>query len=84
MERVIVTGANGFIGRNLINEMLKRNIQVVALDLQFDDELINSKDIVCIDVMDKDMYYIEKKLNQYSYDCFFHFAFSSAVIIFTL
>ena len=32
MEYVIVTGANGFIGKTLVNELLKRNYHVVALD----------------------------------------------------
>ena len=43
MEYVIVTGANGFIGKTLVNELLKRNYHVVALDIRFDDVLANDE-----------------------------------------
>ena len=40
MENVIVTGANGFIGKTLVNALLeKRGYHVVALDIRFDDVL---------------------------------------------
>jgi len=31
INKVIVTGANGFIGKSLINELCNRNIEVVAV-----------------------------------------------------
>ena len=33
MEYVIVTGANGFIGKTLVNALLEKGYQVVALDI---------------------------------------------------
>ena len=32
-ERILVTGGSGFIGTNLINELVKRNHEVISLDL---------------------------------------------------
>lgn len=32
MRKVIITGANGFIGSNVVKELLKHNITVIALD----------------------------------------------------
>ena len=37
MNKAIVTGASGFIGKQLINELLSRNVKIVALDIRFDD-----------------------------------------------
>lgn len=35
-KRVLVTGANGYIGRHVVNELLNRNCEVYACDLRFD------------------------------------------------
>ena len=35
MKRVVVTGANGFIGSSLIKKMVKEGVAVVAVDLSF-------------------------------------------------
>ena len=35
-KRYLVTGANGYIGRYVVNELLKHNYSVVALDVNFD------------------------------------------------
>lgn len=74
MERVIVTGANGFIGKNLIFDLLKKNIEVVALDIIFDNEILNKKGVLCINCKNLSIEQIENQLLGYSYDCFFHLA----------
>lgn len=33
MKKAIVTGANGFVGSALVKELLKNNIEVIALDM---------------------------------------------------
>ena len=32
-QKVLVTGANGYIGKNVINYLLNNNIEVVATDI---------------------------------------------------
>jgi len=34
MGKILVTGASGFIGSNLINELLKQNVDIIGLDKQ--------------------------------------------------
>ncbi len=36
-ERVLVTGANGYIGNHVVRELLRRGCQVVACDFSFDN-----------------------------------------------
>lgn len=36
MKRVIVTGANGFIGSSLVKKLIENNVEVVAIDLSFE------------------------------------------------
>ena len=53
MKNVLVTGANGFIGKTLVNALLERNYKVVALDIRFDDVLLNNPNVTCISVLNK-------------------------------
>ena len=50
MENVIVTGANGFIGKTLVNALLEKGYHVVALDIRFDDVLANDDRVTCVRV----------------------------------
>ena len=76
MERVIVTGANGFLGKNLIKELIKRNIKVTALDLCFNEELTDNSNVECINVRDMTISDLKKVLVNKQYDCFFHLAWA--------
>ena len=55
MEKVIVTGANGFIGKTLVNALLAKGYQVTALDVRFDDVLAKDERITCVNVMNKEV-----------------------------
>ncbi|MBS5113604.1 MAG: NAD(P)-dependent oxidoreductase [Coprobacillus cateniformis] len=77
MERVIVTGANGFIGRNLIRELLNRNIDVTALDITFGNELKSYANVQCISCESKSIDEIYEEIKGYQYDCFFHLAWAA-------
>ena len=50
MENVIVTGANGFIGKTLVNALLAKGCRVTALDVRFDDVLADDPRVTCISV----------------------------------
>lgn len=75
MERVIVTGANGFLGKNLVKELVKRNIKVTALDIHFDNELVNDK-VEFINVKNTSICSLKDKLINHKYDCIFHLAWT--------
>lgn len=73
MKKVIVTGANGFIGSLLIKKMVANNVEVVAVDITFDgDYLINSELITkleaTVDIS------LENKIPIGEYDAFYHLA----------
>lgn len=74
MNNVIVTGANGFIGKTLVNALISNNYNVVALDVKFDDELLMNSNVVCINVLGKEISDLVREIPQYTYSCFFHLA----------
>ena len=76
MEYVIVTGANGFIGKTVVNELLKRNYHVVALDIRFDDVLANDERVTCVNVMNKEVAALANEISHRDYLCFFHLAWA--------
>lgn len=77
MERVIVTGANGFIGRNLVKNLTDRDTEVTALDIVFGDELKSNKLVTCVDCSDNSINELKHLLNGKHYDCFFHLAWKA-------
>lgn len=77
MKRVIVTGANGFIGSSLIKKLIKKRIEVVAVDISF----LNSKLPQCelikkIEVGLDDVEKLESCIPVNDYDVFYHFAWA--------
>lgn len=76
MERVIVTGANGFIGRNLVHELLRRNMEVICIDVSLSDELMNNANIDFISCVETSMNEMYEHLNGQHYDAFFHFGWA--------
>lgn len=74
MKKVIVTGANGFIGKTLVNALLARDYAVVALDVRFDNILANNPCVTCINVMGKAIESLKAEIPATEYDFFFHLA----------
>lgn len=76
MKKAIVTGANGFIGKTLIKALLERNYEIVALDIRFDDVLLNNNSVICVNVLNKVVADLKDEIPQNEYDCFFHLAWA--------
>lgn len=74
MKNVIVTGANGFIGKTLVTLLLEKHYHVVALDVRFDDVLANDTRVTCVNVMNKDVFALKSEIPTGEYTCFFHLA----------
>ncbi len=74
MKKAIVTGANGFLGKQLVCELLARNIDVIAIDVKFDRELQENNKVDCINCNNKSPFDLELELKKISADVFFHFA----------
>ena len=76
MKKAIVTGASGFIGKQLVAELLSRNVEVVAIDIRFDDVLLNNAKVTCINCADKSPFDLEESLKVLNADTFFHLAWA--------
>ena len=75
MERVLVSGANGYLGKSLIHQLLDRNVQVVALGRSFSDEGLRPHRLLTRVPTDySDIETLRAQLPGGGYDAFFHFA----------
>ncbi len=73
MKQVIVAGASGFIGKHLVRNLLMRGYKITALDLDFDEDLLES--VNCISIKDKTIEQIAEIIRG-EYDCFFNLAWA--------
>lgn len=74
IEKALVTGASGFIGKQLISELLNRGKKIIAIDIKFDDALFKNSDIRCINFTETNFLSLEKQLKGESVDCIFNLA----------
>ena len=73
--RAIVTGANGFVGSNLVKKLVKNNIEVLAIDLSFMNSKLPQSDIVKkIEMSIDNIESLLDVVNCNEYDLFYHFA----------
>lgn len=75
MGNAIVAGANGFLGKNLVKNLLDRGYKVTALGRHFDADLL--KVVRCILVENKLIEQIADELTD-QYSCFFDFVWIGA------
>lgn len=77
MKNVIVTGANGFIGSSLIKKLISKNINVVAVDISFNNsKLPESEAISKIEIGLEDIDDLLGKIPQREYEALYHFAWA--------
>ena len=81
MENAIVTGANGFIGKTLVNALLEKGYHVMALDIRFDDVLANDNRVTCVNVMNKEVAALAEEIPHQEYRCFFHLAWQKMQVL---
>lgn len=73
MKRVIVTGANGFIGSSLTKRLLQAGTEVVAIDISFrNSRLATSKLLTTIETQIDNS--LTEKIPAGDYDAFYHLA----------
>ncbi len=71
MKNAIISGASGFIGKNLVKNLLGRGYKITALDLRFDDELLSSA--TCVSMENKTIEQVAEELKE-EYSCFLDLA----------
>lgn len=76
MKNVIVTGANGFIGKNLVNALIGKGCKIIAFDIGFDEDLSNNENVCCINVQDKPVKDLQHDIPNEKIDCLFHLAWA--------
>lgn len=70
--KAIVTGANGYIGSNLINKLVENGIEVAAVDFSFASPKF--KDCGLVQKIEKPVNELTKEEFEGEYDLFFDFA----------
>ena len=79
MKNVIVTGANGFVGGWLVRELIKNDVNVLALDREGCDNNIPDSPKVEFMAMDlADISALKGKIEADKYDTFYHFAWAGS------
>lgn len=74
MRRVIVTGANGFIGSNIVSELVQLGWRVYAVDLAFDNPACDTWDTTRVEMIHSSC----ESLPDLSADALIHGAFITA------
>lgn len=73
MRKVLVTGANGFIGSSLIKKMIANNIEVVAVDITFAGNRLPDSNLITT-VESGVEAALAEKIPAGEYDAFYHLA----------
>ena len=77
MKNVIVTGANGFIGSTLVNNLLKNGVKVVAIDISFTAPRIPDCDqVVKLEEGLNDVEKLKALIPVEEYDAMYHLAWA--------
>ncbi len=73
--KAIVTGANGFVGSNLVKKLIENNIEVLAIDISFLNSRLCKSDLIkTLELSIEKISELEQMVEPKSYDVFYHFA----------
>lgn len=79
MKKVIVTGANGFVGSALVKELVKNNVSVIAMDRPGNNANLPVNDKVKYLPLELDeINKLADLIATEEYDCFYHFAWAGS------
>lgn len=73
--RVIISGANGFVGSHLVNRFVDNGVEVLAIDISFEQRRFRESSL--ISTIESDLQNIddlEKTIKAKQFDLFYHFA----------
>ena len=77
MKKVVVTGANGFIGRNFIKYLRERNVEVFAIDISHEGSMFKDcEDVHLICNSLENIKDLKEILSRENIDTFYHFAWA--------
>lgn len=79
MKKVIVTGANGFVGGALVKELVNNGIEVIALDLEGHNNNLPDSDLVKFYPFDlTNAFELKDRMKETGVDTFYHFAWAGS------
>lgn len=79
MKKVIVTGANGFVGSALVKELVKNDVEILAMDmLGCNGNLPVCDKVKFLPLALDNISSLKDLINDRDFDCFYHFAWAGS------
>lgn len=79
MKKVIVSGANGFVGGALVKELVYHGIEVLALDMEGHQDNLPASELVTFCSFSLDQTgELQEKIKDRDFDTFYHFAWAGS------
>lgn len=79
MKKVIVTGANGFVGSALVKELVKNDVEVLAMDMPgCNGNLPVCDKVKFLPLALDNISGLKDLINDRDFDCFYHFAWAGS------